>query len=185
VTRVARAVVAACAAAWWAVSPLHATVIVGADLGEVARAARIVARGRVVATEGRWTADRRTIETLVTLDVEAYLKGELAGLVSFTVPGGRLGRYRSIVIGAPRFDVGERVVVFLDARGPSLPFVVGLGQGVYRIVASSDGTSVVTPPVPGPATTTSSRTVRGDPGRRPMAVDAFDALVRQLAERRP
>ena len=45
-----------------------------------------------------------------------------------------MGRYRSIFVGAPEFAVDQRVVVFLGARGPSVPYVLGLSQGVYRIV---------------------------------------------------
>ena len=44
----------------------HATVLVPVDLGELSRDARTIARGRVVAVDGRWTSDRRTIETIVT-----------------------------------------------------------------------------------------------------------------------
>jgi hypothetical protein len=105
----------------WAAVSARATVVVGADLGELARDARAIARGRVVAVDAQWTADRRTIETLVTLEVESYLKGALGGTVQFLVPGGSLGRFRSIVVGAPEFSVDERVVVFLGAQGPSIP----------------------------------------------------------------
>jgi hypothetical protein len=119
VTRAAVAVAAALAALWIAVVPAQATVLVGADLETVVRTSRYAVRGRVVDATGRWTADHRTIETLVTLQVDAWLKGGLDGeTVAFTVPGGRLGRYRNIVFGAPTFTPGDRVVVFLDARGP-------------------------------------------------------------------
>jgi hypothetical protein len=56
----------------------------------------------------------------VTIDVEESLKGSLGRTVQFLVPGGALGRYRSIFVGAPQFVV-ERVVVFLGWRGPSYP----------------------------------------------------------------
>src|SRR4051812_26819449 len=103
----------------------RATVLIGADLGELAHDAIAIARGRVVAVDAQWTDGRRSIETIVTLDVETYLKGSLGPSVQFRVPGGVLGRYRSIVVGAPAFEVNERVVVFLGARGPVVPYVVG------------------------------------------------------------
>src|SRR3989454_3262808 len=68
-----------------------------------------IARGRVVAVDAQWTPDRRTIETLVTLEVESYLKGALGGTVQFRVPGGTLGRFRSIVVGAPERSEERRV----------------------------------------------------------------------------
>ena len=121
--------------------PAQATVLVGADLGELTRDARAIVRGRVVAVDAQWTADRRTIETLVTLEVERYLKGALGETVQFRVPGGIFGRFRSIVVGAPTFAVDDRVVVFLGAHGPSVPYVVGFSQGVFRIARSSDGSA--------------------------------------------
>ena len=51
------------------------------------------------------------------------------------MPGGRLGRYRSLVVGAPTFEAGQRVVVFLGATPPSLPYVLGMSQGVFRVAA--------------------------------------------------
>jgi len=50
-------------------------------------------RGHVVALDAQWTDERRTIETIVTLEPERYLKGQLGELVQFRVPGGVMGRY--------------------------------------------------------------------------------------------
>jgi len=157
-----------------------ATVVVAADLGELARDARAIPRGRVVAVEGRWTDDRRTIETLVTLEVDGYLKGALGGTLQFRVPGGELGRFRSVVIGAPEFAVGQRVILFLGAAGPMVPYILGFNQGVYRISSAADGQWIVTPPALLPAAV-ASRIVRGDPERRPLPLADFEARVRALA----
>jgi hypothetical protein len=126
--------------------PLRATILIPADLPDLTRESRAIARGMVVDVTGRWTDDRRSIETIVTLRPEAYLKGELGESVQFRVPGGRLGRYRKMVVGAPHFSVGDRVVVFLDARAPAMPQVVGLSQGVFRLTRGSGGEWQVTPP---------------------------------------
>jgi hypothetical protein len=163
------------------VRPARATVLIGADLGELARDARAIARGRVVAVDAQWTADRRTIETLVTLDVETYLKGQLGATLQFRVPGGLFGRFRSIVVGAPQFEVDDRVVVFLGARGPGVPFVLGLGQGVFRLARSTDrSTWLVTPPALLRPASGAVRIVRGDPARRPEPLPDFERRVRAL-----
>src|SRR3954451_19979597 len=86
---------------------VHATIVVPADLGELARDARAIVVGRVAAVDGRWTDDRRTIETIVTLDVDTYLKGSFGSTLQFRVPGGVLGRYRNIVVGAPEFVANQ------------------------------------------------------------------------------
>ena len=160
--------------------PASATVIVPADLGELSRDARAIVRGRVMALDARWTEDRRTIETVVTLEVESYLKGPLGQTLQFRVPGGLLGRFRSITVGAPEFSIDERIVVFLGATGPSIPYVLGLNQGVFRIAHAADGW-VVTPPPALPSAAGSVRVVRGDASRRPLPLVDFEQRVRALA----
>ena len=162
--------------------PARATVLIPADLGELSRDALAIARGRVAAIDTQWTEDRGTIETIVTLEVESYLKGSLGAMLRFRVPGGELGRFRSIVVGAPEFAVDQRVVVFLGARGPSVPYVLGLNQGVFRVSRAADNAGwFVTSPVLLPAAGAASRVVRGDPSRRALALDDFEHTVRTLA----
>ncbi len=166
------------------VSPLAATTLVPADLGELSHDAIAIARGRVVSAEARWSDDHRTIETLVTLEVERYLKGDLGATVQFVVPGGRLGRLRRVFVGAPEFAADERVVVFLGANGPTIPHLVGFSQGVYRVVATRDGGWTVTPPGMWPSTAGTVKVVRGDASRVPMPLADFEARLRALAAAR-
>ncbi len=166
---------------------LHATVYVSADLGELTTDARAVAYGRVVALEAQWLEERRSIETLVTLEVETYAKGDLGRTVTLRVPGGQMGPYRSIMLGAPTFVEGEQVVVFLAASGPSIPHLVGLAQGVFRVrTDAATGTPLVTPEIvrmPGADALEPVRVVRGDASRRPTPLAAFLQEVRVLAGR--
>jgi len=160
--------------------PVHATVLVGADLGELAREAVAIVRGRVVAVDAQWGEGRRSIETIVTLDVERYLKGSLGENLEFRVPGGVLGRFQNIVVGAPGFVIDERVIVFLGARGPSVPYVLGLSQGVFRVARATDASDWVTSPAFFPAAAPAARIIRGDPTRRPVALGDFEQRVRGL-----
>jgi len=160
----------------------RATVVVPADLGELSRDAIAIVRGRVAAIDSQWTADRGTVETIVTLEVERYLKGALGPVVRFRVPGGELGRFRTIVVGAPDFVLDQHVVVFLGAHGPTVPHIVGFNQGVYRLIRAADGSGwIVTPPAVLPAAAGSVRIVRGDVSRRPRPLPDFEERVRALA----
>ncbi len=73
--------------------------------------------------------------------------------------------------------------MFLGARGPSVPYVLGLNQGVFRVVRAADNAGwVVTPPAMLPAAADASgRIVRGDPARRPLPLDEFERRVRTLS----
>lgn len=165
----------------FATSSLRATMLIPADLGELASDALAIARGRVASVDASWTADRRGIETIVTLDAEEYLKGGLGPTVRFRVPGGEMGRYRNIVVGAPQFAVGDHVIVFLGTRGPTVPFVLGMGQGVFRVRTSPDGAVLVSPPavLPAPA----GPVVRGSVARQPAPLAQFERDVRSLVAR--
>ena len=186
VSALRRTVIPVVAACLFQVATPDATVLVPADLTELSRDAGAIVRGRVVAVESRWTDDHRAIETLVTIEAEAALKGSLGSTIQFLVPGGTLGRYRSLFIGAPEFVTGERLVVFLGWRGPSYPYVLGLSQGIYRIVPSANGSeSLVTPPPLVSPATGRVPIVRGDPSRRPQPLGEFEQRVRSLTGARP
>ena len=162
--------------------PVGATVLLPADLGDLSREAFAIARGRIVSADSRWTSsDRRAIETIVTMEADSWLKRDLGRTIQFRVPGGRVGRFRSLVVGAPSFDRGQQVIVFLGAAPPALPYVLGLGQGVFRIAPDSAG-YVVTPSALFPQSGPPARVVRGDPARRPMALVEFERRVRSLVE---
>lgn len=159
---------------------VRATVLLPGDLAEIARGAAVIVRGTVVDVRSQWTAGRTRVETVVTLDVAETFKGGLTGRVSFQVPGGVMGRYRSVTIGAPAFAAGEEVVVCLGARPPALPYVLGLSQGVFRIRrdAASGQRLVITPVLL--AGSQSAVVQRGDPARRQMNVDQFSATLRAV-----
>ena len=73
--------------------------------------------------------------------------------------------------------------MFLGARGPSVPYVLGLGQGVFRLVPAAGGW-LVTPPALLPSasgTIGPVGIVRGDVSRRPVPLADFSRQVRSLA----
>jgi hypothetical protein len=159
---------------------LEATVILPASLGDLVTGARAIVHGHVVAAEPRWADGHRQIETLVTVRAEEYLKGDLGEEVTFKVPGGQMGPYRRVVIGAPTFREGDEVIVFLNAQGPAVPWISGLNQGVFRIAHNTAGTKVV---IPGVSLDTGEDASIA-PGRRVrerLALRAFTEQVRLLA----
>ena len=157
---------------------VEATTILPVDFESMVTASPLIVHGTVVDVRAQSTAGRRTIESIVTIDVIDSLKGPGVERVVVRVPNGQLGRYRRITVGAPEFSPGDEVVLFLDGRPPFVPMPFGLNQGVYR-VSRANGNATVTPLVPVGA----GRVVRGDPARRPLTIDAFARHVRTLAER--
>ena len=153
-------------------SGVSATVIVPADFSEMVAESEIVVHGRVVEVRSQMVGSFRTIESVVTVDVQQVIKGEPGSTVSMRVPGGQVGRYRRVMVGAPVFRPGEEVVLFLSGRAPAMPLPFGLNQGVYRVSRGADGRGLVAPPL------AEGRVVRGDPARRPIEVSSFVQQIR-------
>jgi hypothetical protein len=162
----------------------HATVLVPAEFNEIVGGSEIIAYARVVDVRPEWADGRRWIDSVVTADVVSYLKGGSGDTLSFKVPGGRLGRYRSVVVGAPVFARGDEAVLFLKSHDGDLPGVFGLNQGVFRVrVDARTGQRMVVPPpvsAVDPAAVDAERVTRGANNRRPLAFEAFGARVREV-----
>ena len=112
---------------------LQATTVIPASLEEIVEGSQLIVHGRVIDVQARTTADRRSIFSLVTVAVDEAVKGSPGRAVTFRVPGGQIGRYRRVIVGAPEFATGDEVVVFLRGGGAAVPTLFGLGQGVYKV----------------------------------------------------
>ena len=161
---------------------LHATVILPIEFRELVTIAPVIVHGRVVDVRTEWVDGRRAIETFVTVQADEYLKGNLGETLTVRVPGGQMGRYRTVFVGAPEFRDGDEVVLFLKLAGPSYPYIIGLSQGAFRVVpdARTGRRMVTTPIVMGTGGDERERIVRGDVTRRPLAIEAFRDAVRQV-----
>ena len=160
-----------------------ATVLLPADFTTVVTQSTIAVHGTVVDVQAGLTGPRRTIESIVTVSVITALKGTPGARVAFRVPNGQVGRYRRVLVGAPEFEEGDEVVVFLQGRAPAMPSLFGLSQGVYRVTRDSASRALVTPPPVMARGIAAERVVRGDPVRTPMPVDQFAREVRSVLER--
>ena len=162
----------------WFAQNLRATVLLPAEFREVVAGSQIIVYGRVADVRPEWSDDRTRIDTIVVLEAGTYLKGGPGESVTFRVPGGQIGRYRNVMIGAPHFQAGEEVVLFLSSAGPAVAHVFGLSQGVYRVRLDRSGRRMVIPPVLTASSELPQTIVRGDQSRQPLALDAFAASVR-------
>ena len=156
---------------------VRATVLIPIEFRELVAISNVIVHGRVTDVHGEWTDGRRSVETLVTVSASEYLKGDLGSTFTVHVPGGQLGRYRTVFVGAPEFRAGDEVVLFLRANR-----IVGLSQGAFRVIpdARSGRPTVVSPIVMSINPDTTEAVIRGDSRRRPVALDAFRDVVRQV-----
>jgi hypothetical protein len=113
--------------------PAAATVGLAATVEDLAGEADAVLRGRVSGCASRWTSDHRHLVTEVVLEVNERWRGEAPPRVVLRVPGGERDGVGQRIDGAPAFQDGEEVVVFLR-RLPGGAFRVhGMAQGKFRV----------------------------------------------------
>ena len=162
-------------------SVAQATMLIPGTLAELVRDARVIVRGQVVDVRAQWADGRRRVETVVVVEAAGYLKGDFGKRLAFKVHGGEIGRYQSVMVGAPVFRTGDQVVLFLSSQGPSLPNLIGFSQGVLRLARDqrTGRMLVLSPPLD--ATGSTAQVVRrGDPSRQPVPYEEFAARVRAL-----
>ena len=161
---------------------LHATVIIPIEFRELVTTSSVIVQARVTDVRAAYIDGRRSVQTFVTVAATEYLKGNLGDHVTFMVPGGVIGRYKTVFVGAPEFRTGDEVVLFLNTQRGGVPFIVGLSQGAYRVVADrATGRRLVSMPIlVGKDGAEPVRIVRGDLTRRTLPIEAFRDAVRQL-----
>ncbi len=93
-----------------------------------------VVRGRIGSCEGAYRGS--IIYTQCSVEILETLKGTPATQTRVSVPGGRVGRIRQSIAGAPQFRVGSEYVLFLWTSPSGFTQVMGLSQGKFEVQGS-------------------------------------------------
>jgi len=158
----------------------RASVVVPTAFREVVADATLIVRGHLTDVRGV-VMPENGVETIGTIAVDRVLKGTAGTFVTMTVPGGVVGRYRTVVSGAPRLTLGQQAVFLLKRRADGLWQPVGLTMGIYTIQTNTrSGRSVVDPPLVVGVTASTGPVVRGDSRRQLMTVQDFESLIQTV-----
>ncbi len=150
----------------------EAVLVIPMTFEQLVDEAAAVVYARVANVRGQWTNDRRSIDSVITVEPLRYLKGDLGQTIALRLPGGEVGGMINVLPGAPVLREGELVVLFLKVQGPAMPTTLGLGQGVFRLVRDArTGVMLVTPPPLKESAT--GRVIRGAAARRTLTLDEF------------
>ena len=117
-----------------------ATTVLGKTFSGLVQDAEVIAVGTVTAIEAEWNAQKEAPFTLVTFSNLEVLKGE-EGRNELTLhflggptPDGLIMQ----IAGVPQFTLGERTVVFSAGNQRQAVPLVGMWQGVYRVVVDAE-----------------------------------------------
>lgn len=109
-----------------------ATTLEQLSMGSMIQQSTAIVRARVTSSSSaRRGAD---IYTYYRLDVIETLKASQTAPQEVAVPGGTLGGIRQSVAGAPKLVEGQEYVLFLWTSRSGLTQVIGLTQGVFRVL---------------------------------------------------
>jgi hypothetical protein len=121
----------------WVAFPATGAVAPEVSVEALAREADAVVRGTVTSVTPRWAPDGRHIRTRVSLRRLSTWRGSPPAELAVDVPGGTVGDVAQVVSGAPSFQNGEEVVVFLRTAGAGRWRVLGLALGKFRVEAGN------------------------------------------------
>jgi hypothetical protein len=131
-----------------AAAPAFASTFVAMSADELVSQADAVVVGQVIDRVSAWTESGRLIYTDNTVAVETVVIGEAAAFVTVRTFGGQVGDVIVEAHGFPKFEDGERVLLFL-ARDEEVGAIRVLGhqQGQFRVVTRLDGVTLAVPMV--------------------------------------
>jgi len=84
------------------------------------------------------------IETVTPFSVQEVIKGsELRSVINVVEPGGKFDNKSTEIAGVPRFEPGQRILLFLKATGPDRWSAAELVLGKFRFASDISGRSLL------------------------------------------
>lgn len=163
-----------------AATPLAASTFLHMSPRELVAGADALVRGEVIELESFWSESGRVIVTEATIAVEAAILGQVPSIVTVRTFGGQVGDVRVEAHGFPRFEPGERVLLFLERHEDDTLRVLGYQQGQFRVVTRLDGVTLAVPMVDEDARFL-TRDGRVAPEPRSLEIGLFTDTVLRLA----
>jgi len=117
-------------------APALATTVIERTFPELVHRAEVIFAGTVTDINEQWDDAREAPFTYVTFSDLTVLKGDPGGgSITLQFLGGRTPEGMVLSIpGVPQFTIGEKSVVFCAGNGRDFCPLVGIWQGVLRVV---------------------------------------------------
>jgi hypothetical protein len=114
---------------------VRATTVDPPDFASLVSEAEVIFRGQVTGIRSEWTGagENRRIVSYVTFDVLKTLKGNPSTPFVLQMLGGTVGDETFEVVGAPKFSVGDKSLLFVEKNGEQFVPLVGIMHGHFRV----------------------------------------------------
>jgi hypothetical protein len=128
-------------------TPAHGLSVVSRSFDELVQRADLILVGTVSEVHSEFAddgLDQNSIVSYVNFNDLRAVKGQVNGEpYVLRVPGGVVGRFAQDYPGVPAFQTGQRYLVFIRGNRHDFFPVVGISQGVFRILSNAQGQQVV------------------------------------------
>ena len=120
-------------------SAAEAITTVTRDFDQLVARADTVFKGEVTTKTSQWVGEgpARHIVTFVSFRVEETYKGQAANEQTLRFLGGTVGSETMEVPDMPRFEVGQKTVLFVVGNGKQFCPLVGIAQGRFQVTKES------------------------------------------------
>src|SRR5437588_4267755 len=113
----------------------NATTVIPPTFEQLVGQAEIIFQGTVTDVRSVWEGEgaQRHIDTYITFQIDNSLKGNPGRSYTIRVLGGTVGEDTMEVTCAPKFQVGDKQILFVEHNGQQFVPLVGIMHGQLRI----------------------------------------------------
>jgi hypothetical protein len=167
----------------FSLSVARGSSVVAPTFDELVSQAEVIFQGAVTDVRSEWAGagEQRHIVTYVTFRVEDSFKGNVGATYSIRLLGGTVGGETMVVTDAPKFNVGDRDILFVENNGSQFVPLVGVSHGRFRVDREqTTRRDVVMTNERKPLSDVSQlgRNQRAASGGRPLSIDQFKGSIR-------
>ncbi|MDQ2825275.1 MAG: hypothetical protein M3R29_07490 [Verrucomicrobiota bacterium] len=128
-----------------ALSSVHATTVIPPTFDQLVDQAELIFQGTVTDVRSQWVGEgsQRQIVSYVTFKVEDAIKGSPGESYAIRMLGGTVGDETMGVSDAPKFNLGDKNILFVENNGSQFVPLVGIMHGRFRIERDQSGQEVV------------------------------------------
>jgi hypothetical protein len=127
------------------INATQGTTVIPPTFDELVGRAEVIFQGSVTDVRSQWVGEgaQRHIVTYVTFKVEEALKGTPGSSYTMRMLGGTVDDQTMEVTDSPKFQVGNRDIVFVEHNGQQFIPLVGIMHGRFRVEKDQNGREVV------------------------------------------
>jgi hypothetical protein len=167
----------------FALSAAWGTTVVPPTFEELVSQAQVIFQGAVTDVRSEWAGAgaQRHIVTYVAFRVEEGFKGNVGATYSIRLLGGTVDGETMEVTDTPKFNVGDRDILFVENNGSQFVPLVGISHGRFRLQREQTrGRDVVMTNDRAPLSDVSQlgRNERAATAGRPLSIDEFKGALR-------